>query len=162
MVTRQAADSPCPCGSGRAFSVCCGPLLSGAQAAATAEALMRSRYSAFCVQNEDYLLHTWHPDTRPATVDFDADIRWLDLRIVSTAAGGLLDDEGAVEFVARYKVGGRAACVQERSRFIRVDGHWLYLAGDPEPDRTAAPAAIGRNAPCPCGSGRKYKRCCGR
>jgi len=162
MVTGQPDDTPCPCGSGRAFAVCCGSLLTGVGAAATAEALMRSRYSAFCVRDEAYLLRTWHPDTRPAGVDFDAGMRWLDLRIVSTSAGGPSDDEGVVEFVARYKVRGRAARLHERSRFVRVDGLWLYLAGDPEPDRTAGPAATGRNAPCPCGSGRKYKRCCGR
>ena len=91
---------------------------------------MRSRYSAFVLCDEPYLRQTWHPDTRPSRVRFDPDQRWLGLRIKSTCDGGVDDEKGEVEFVARYKVHGRGARLHESSRFCRVDGLWYYLDGD--------------------------------
>jgi SEC-C motif-containing protein len=151
-------ETPCDCGSGRDFAACCGPYLAG-QAAPTAEALMRSRYTAYARRDEAYLLRTWHPKTRPSGLDLKKPaVRWLGLKIRSTEAGQPLDTRGVVEFVAEYQAGGPIERLEERSQFVREPGGWLYVSG-------AAPAAkpdIGRNEPCPCGSGKKYKRCCGR
>ena len=127
------ADSACPCGSGKAYAACCGPCLDHGQRPATAEALMRSRYTAYALARDDYLLRTWHESTRPGTLDFrDAGIiRWLGLKIVRTEAGGPDDARGVVEFVARYKIGGKAHRLHETSRFVREGGQWFYLDGTP-------------------------------
>ena len=119
----------CVCGSGRADEACCGRLHAG-EPAPDAESLMRSRYSAFVLGLEAYLLVTWHPDTRPAGLELDATPRpqWLGLVIKSHT---LLDDSHAtVEFVARYKLNGRAFKLHETSRFERLDGRWLYVDGE--------------------------------
>ncbi|MEE4298414.1 MAG: YchJ family metal-binding protein [Pseudomonadales bacterium] len=122
-----AGDGPCPCGGGR-FGSCCGPILAGA-AALTAEALMRSRYTAFTLGDARHLRRTWHPDTCPAELAPDPRRRWLGLRIRATAAGAPDDDLGTVEFVARYKVDGRGHRLHELSEFVRQDGRWVYLRG---------------------------------
>ena len=90
---------------------------------------MRSRYCGFVYCNEHYLLATWHPDTRPSRVRFDDQQRWLGLRIKATLAGEVGDDEGYVEFVARFKVNGKGHRLHERSRFTKVDGDWHYVDG---------------------------------
>lgn len=120
---------PCPCGRGKRLADCCGPLLAGA-AAADAEALMRSRYTAYVLGDEAYLLATWHPDTRPEHLDLAADeaVRWLGLSVREHRSTGA--DAAEVSFVARYRVGGRGHRLSERSRFLRQDGRWLYLDGD--------------------------------
>lgn len=120
--------SACPCGSGRALVECCGRYHDG-QLAPDAESLMRSRYSAFVLGREDYLLATWHPSTRPAALDLDVTPRphWLGLAVKAH-----LQQDAAhatVEFVARYKVNGRAFRLHETSRFEKVDGRWLYVEG---------------------------------
>jgi len=92
---------------------------------------MRSRYSAFAVGDAAYLLRTWHSSTRPAALDLGDDAtRWLGLKILATLGGAEHDAEGRVEFVARYKVGGKAGRLHEDSRFVREGGQWVYLAGD--------------------------------
>ena len=106
------------------------PCHSGAAPAPTAEALMRSRYSAFVACDADYLLASWHPDTRPSRVRFDPEQRWLGLSIKDTDAGSENDTEGVVEFVARFKVQGRGHRQRERSRFERIEGRWYYLDGE--------------------------------
>lgn len=95
---------------------------------------MRSRYSAYTLQREDYLLETWHPATRPQQLELDTQPppQWLGLKIVAIEDGGPADTEGLVEFVARYKRGGRATRLQERSYFKRVDGRWLYVGEEIE------------------------------
>ena len=123
------SGSTCPCGSGRALEACCGRLHAGTPAA-DAESLMRSRYSAYVLGLEDYLLATWHPATRPAVLELDATPRpqWLGLAIKSHT---LTDERHAtVEFVARYKLNGRAFKLHESSRFERMDGRWLYVDGE--------------------------------
>lgn len=125
------ADSTCPCGSGLAYAACCGPLHAGTQSAPSAEALMRSRYCAFARGDGDYLLRSWHSSTRPADLDLKDDpARWLGLKILACSGGGTGDAEGRVEFVARYKVAGKAGRLHENSRFTREDGEWRYLDGD--------------------------------
>lgn len=119
----------CPCDSGRPYAACCGPL-HGGEPAASAEALMRARYSAFVLERADYLLRSWHPSTRPATVEFAAGTRWLGLRVEQQRQTG--EARAEVEFLARFRVGGGSAVRQrERSRFLYEDGHWYYLDGDP-------------------------------
>jgi SEC-C motif-containing protein len=121
--------SPCPCGSGKPCEHCCGRYLDGGEPAPTAEALMRSRYSAYVRLREDYLLATWHPTTRPATLDLanEASTKWLGLDVRRHEQPDA--DHAVVEFVARYKINGRAHRLQEVSRFVREDGRWLYLDG---------------------------------
>ncbi|WP_067272365.1 YchJ family protein [Streptomyces jeddahensis] len=130
--TPPATQAPalCPCGSGAAYSQCCGRRHSGAAAAPTAEALMRSRYSAFAVRDEAYLLRTWHPETRPPRVDFDAGMRWTGLKILDTTDGSAFHTTGTVTFRAHYTDGGRAGVLHERSRFTRVGGAWVYVDGE--------------------------------
>ena len=121
--------SACHCGSGKPYAACCGRLHSGAENAASAEALMRSRYSAYVLKLEDYLLATWHPDTRPAELDLAADdSKWLGLEVKKHAAQD--DIHATVEFVARYRIAGRGYRLHEISRFVREDGRWFYLDGD--------------------------------
>ncbi|KVW93291.1 YchJ family protein [Thiobacillus denitrificans] len=119
----------CPCGSGRLYAVCCGPLHAGAPAP-DAESLMRSRYSAYVMGLEDYLRATWHSDTRPAAIELETTPppRWLGLAV--KAHTPLDDSHATVEFVARYKLNGRAFRLHESSRFERVDGRWLYVDGE--------------------------------
>ncbi|UJW32976.1 SEC-C domain-containing protein [Saccharothrix sp. AJ9571] len=117
----------CPCGTGEPYARCCGRLHRGEATAATAEQLMRSRFSAFAVADEEYLLRTWHPDTRPPSIEFDPAQRWTSLEIVGRTGGGLLHREGTVEFVARYRIGGQDGEMRENSRFLRDGEQWLYL-----------------------------------
>jgi SEC-C motif-containing protein len=115
----------CPCGTDRPYAACCGLAHSG-HAPSTAEALMRSRFSAFVLDDEAYVLSSWHPKTRPGSVEPDPGLRWTRLDIVETSGGGLFDAEGTVEFRAHYLDGGRPGDMYERSRFVRHDGAWVY------------------------------------
>ncbi|HEY5803276.1 MAG TPA: YchJ family metal-binding protein [Lysobacter sp.] len=120
----------CPCGLDRPYAECCGLFHTGG-IADTAEALMRSRYSAFVLGDIDYLLATWHASTRPPRLDLGdtAATRWLGLEVKRHAMTGA--DSAIVEFVARYKVGGAAAVrLHETSRFVREDGRWFYVDGE--------------------------------
>lgn len=133
---RPTADNPaCPCGSGQAYAVCCGAFLDNGALPATAEQLMRSRYSAYVLAREDYLLRTWHASTRPAQLGLlDAGpVKWLGLRILRCEAGGAGDREAIVEFMARYQVNGRAERLHEVSHFVRDAGQWLYVDGQIAP-----------------------------
>jgi SEC-C motif-containing protein len=154
-------SAPCPCGSGQPYGQCCGLYLRGQAQAPTAEALMRSRYTAYHNGNLDYLMATHHPRHRspnlrqelarslPATT-------WLGLVILQTAQGQPGDTQGMVEFLAYYRAGGMGQ-IHERSRFVREGDRWLYLEGDELP-----PIFPKRNQPCWCGSGKKYKSCHGK
>ena len=119
----------CPCGTALPYDECCGPLLDGTTTAATAEQLMRSRYSAFAVGDPGYLLATWHPTTRPRTLDLDPDVRWTGLDVLATTGGTMLSPEGTVEFRASYVRGRDAGAQHENSRFVREGGQWRYLDG---------------------------------
>jgi SEC-C motif-containing protein len=156
-------DSACPCGSQQPYTRCCGPYLSGAQQAPTAEALMRSRYTAYARRDDAYLLRTWHPDTRPAgeSPSDDPGTEWTGLEILRTEAGGEHDTTGVVEFVAHCTDNGQPAELHEISHFVREDDAWWYVEGESRQPFRRAGAKVGRNDPCPCGSGKKYKKCCG-
>jgi SEC-C motif domain protein len=119
----------CPCGTGLPFPECCGRLHDGTVTAATAEQLMRSRYSAFALGDAAYLLATWHPATRPGALDLDRDVRWTGLEVLATTGGSLLSAEGTVEFRAHYVGDGVAGVQHEHSRFVRDGGQWRYLDG---------------------------------
>lgn len=126
----------CPCGRldakqrSVAYADCCGRFVDhfNEVPAPDAEHLMRSRYSAFVLERADYLLATWHSSTRPASLDFDVGAKWLGLEVREHKVTGA--DTAEVEFVARYRVDGRAVRMHERSRFVREDGRWLYVDGD--------------------------------
>jgi SEC-C motif-containing protein len=123
----HTAMAACPCSSDRRYADCCGPLHAGDVPAATAEALMRSRYSAFVLGHADYLLATWHPGTRPAALDLDPAKRWLGLEVRRHAEEG---DTSTVEFIARSRAGGASAQrLHEISRFAREHGRWFYIDG---------------------------------
>lgn len=120
--------TPCPCGRPADYDRCCGPYHAGALPL-DAESLMRSRYTAYVLGDSRYLLATWHPDTRPETLDLHEEPRpkWLGLKVQRHEQA---DPEHAlVEFTARYKVGGRAFRLHETSRFVRLAGRWYYLDG---------------------------------
>ncbi len=133
----KIAPSTCPCG-GPALATCCGPYLSGDAVPATAEALMRSRYTAYTQRNEVYLQETWHASTRPnePIVNENEKLQWLGLEVKSALRlrqrkAGLPEtpDQDTVEFVARFKVNGRAHRLHEVSNFVRENGRWFYLDG---------------------------------
>lgn len=162
---------PCPCGSGKSGAACCQPYLDGTATAPTAEALMKSRFTAYCNGAVDYLFETHHRDSRSANerAEIERSIAatdWLNLLIIDTAKGRAQDSEGHVQFAAAFRKkssgliagGGQAEVGQmhERSFFIREDGAWFYVDGD-----QLLPHQPKRNDPCWCGSGKKSKQCHG-
>ena len=159
----------CACGNPGSVETCCGPLIEGSRSPETAEELMRARYTAFTLEKIDYLMDTNHPSTRDERERENLAIwaresEWLGLEIVHTEAGGPEDATGEVEFVARYKAPKSGEVRHhEVARFSRVDGRWMLSGSDlvkPRPVTREAPK-VGRNDPCPCHSGKKYKKCCG-
>ncbi|QYR16299.1 YchJ family protein [Corynebacterium glutamicum] len=119
----------CPCGTGLTYGECCYRFHSGEWVAPTAEALMRSRFTAFAVGNSQYLLDTWDPETRPSELGLDMGIDFYRLDILETTDGGPFDSTGTVKFQAFYK--GLASGVQEEdSTFRKVNGAWVYSTGD--------------------------------
>lgn len=125
---KRPAETKCPCGSALDYERCCGRW-HGGEPAPDAESLMRSRYSAFVMRNEPYLLATWHSARRPKSIEFDPNQKWLGLKIVDARVTGA--DTAEVEFIARFRIGGgSAARLHERSRFVKEGGRWCYLDGD--------------------------------
>lgn len=156
----------CPCDSGQDFADCCRPLLGGAPAA-TAEALMRSRYTAFVQGDIAHLERTNAPEVGAAFNRADTEraareTEWKDMAVRAVTGGGPEDETGEVEFQAHCKRRGEWVVYHELASFRREAGRWVYVKGRLDP-KTAGrrPALAGRNEPCPCGSGKKYKKCCG-
>ena len=161
-------DELCPCRSGRSFGECCGPVISGVRKAATAAELMRARYTAYAVCDVDFLYNSSGPEVREefnrkTIEEWSLSAKWNGLEIISEEKGGPGDDEGRVAFLAHYSAKGQKCEHRETSTFRRIDGEWRFIDGEIEskPIRRDEPK-IGRNDPCPCGSGKKYKKCCGR
>lgn len=167
----------CPCGSGQVFADCCGPILARKKPAPTAEALMRSRYSAYVHNDMRHLEKSLLPRKRTdfnagETFAWNADVVWKGLRVLATTDGGEGDEEGVVEFTASFEKDGEGRDIHEISRFRKKGGLWFYVDGRPGGERApdapqasteaAARPKAGRNEPCPCGGGKKFKRCCGR
>ena len=162
-----ASDALCPCGSAHTFAACCQPVLADPSTAPTAEALMRSRYAAFVVGQVDHLKETLAPEARgdydqEATQQWADSAEWQGLTIHATEAGQAGDEAGMVEFTAAFRIKGQDITHHERSTFRRQDGRWYYVDGKtvPRTVRHEGPK-VGRNDPCPCGSGKKFKKCCG-
>lgn len=160
--------SLCLCGSSKSADDCCNPVINGERKAVTAEQLMRARYCAFATGKIDFLSSSLHPEHRhdhdtDATRRWAENSDWLGLQIVASERGGEQDDEGMVEFIASYKEKGIVRQHHERSNFSRVDGEWFFVDGDlVKPATHVNPSVkVGRNDPCPCGSGKKFKKCCG-
>ena len=120
----------CPCGCNKKYTDCCGRYLDGSEPAPTAEALMRSRFTAYTFVRENYLLATWHHSTRPASLELASEPRSIWLGLVVNRHEQPDPDHAVVEFVARYSVGGRAHRLHEISRFVRDAGQWFYVEGN--------------------------------
>ena len=162
-------DELCPCASGKAFGECCGPILSGARKAATAVELMRARYSAYAVGNVEFLFESSGPEVRgefdeKTTREWSKSATWQGLEVVGTEKGGPEDEDGFVSFVAHYSANGQSCEHREQSYFKKIDGEWRFIDGEIEKNKPfhREKPKIGRNDPCPCGSGKKYKKCCGK
>ena len=126
----NASSMYCPCGSNKKYTNCCNRYLDRGEIAPDAEALMRSRYTAYTLGREDYLLMTWHPSTRPASLGVAGEPprKWLGLVVKRHEYH--LPDHAIVEFIARYKINGRAYRLHEISRFVCQAGQWFYIDGD--------------------------------
>ena len=162
-------EDPCPCQSGKSFGECCGPILGGAAKAETAEAVMRARYSSYVTGDIKFLKTS---ATKAVQEEFDEEsskawskaARWHGLEIISTEKGGPSDDEGVVEFRALYSANDEFCNHHEVSRFVREADGWKFADGElvGEKPIVREEPKVGRNDLCPCGSGKKYKKCCGR
>ena len=159
----------CYCGSGKNYEECCEPIIKGKKAAVTAEELMRARYSAFAAHEIDFIMDTVVPDqtgnmTRDAVERWSKKTDWKKLEITGTEAGGKNDETGSVDFKAFSMLDGVMQCHHEHAMFKKINGKWFFEDGTqimPEQVRRETPK-VGRNDPCPCGSGKKYKKCCGK
>ena len=156
----------CPCGSDCDFDECCGPIIGG-MAAPNPEALMRSRFTAFVHGDLDHIENTHAEEVRAnfnrsAAESTAESVEWISLDISHTSEGGEDDDTGTVEFTARFKQDGELLVHHEKSNFRRQEGRWVYVDGKMNPKGEPRRVdKVGRNEPCPCGSGKKYKKCCG-
>jgi SEC-C motif-containing protein len=158
----------CPCGSQLNYAECCEPIIKGEVKAATAEKLMRARYTAYTQVEMEFLHESLHPDNREGNDpegarDWAENSQWHGLEIRETTEGGEGDDHGTVEFVASYTYKDEDQQYHEVASFSKVEGNWFFTEGKPavrKPVVRAEPK-VGRNDPCPCGSGKKFKRCCG-
>ncbi len=157
----------CPCGSGLAFEACCENFLLEKAKPPTAQALMRSRYSAYAMGAVDYLFKTSGPKVRK---EFDAEntkkwsesAEWPGIEILNEQGGGEADESAILEFIAHYSVNGTTFDHHESATFAKKNGGWIFMDGKiygPDPVRREHPK-VGRNDPCPCGSGKKHKKCC--
>jgi len=156
----------CPCGSGLAYSACCEPFITGKTNAPTPEALMRSRYTAYVIHAVDYIIDTCLDGReridRKSVENWSNKSKWLGLKIIS-ANGGAEGNTGTVIFEALYEQKGLTNTYHETAIFFKRDDRWFYQDGKIEtrPIVRNGPK-VGRNDPCVCGSGKKYKHCCGK
>ena len=156
----------CPCGSTLSYETCCQPIISGKQIAETAEQLMRARYSAYTTCEMDFIFESTHPDHREGydhqgTREWAENSEWHGLEIIGCHKGTPEDQTGEVEFIARFSEQGTPRQHHECGQFKRKDGRWLFTEGTMVKQRPLSVVKIGRNDPCSCGSGKKYKKCCG-
>jgi len=163
----EQMDTACLCGSGKELVGCCGPIMDNPATARTPEELMRARFSAHCQRNYPFLVESTHPEHREGVsekeiAEWADNIHWTELEVHSTTPGAT-DDEGQVAFTAHFTIKDMPQELREDASFVREGGRWFYVDGHvhgPEPYRRETPR-VGRNEPCPCGSGKKYKKCCG-
>ena len=162
-------EDTCPCNSGKTFGECCGPIIAGTAKAETAEALMRARYSSYVTGDVEFLRTSSTPAVQ---ADFDEAASrawsraatWHGLEIIHCEKGGKGDTEGVVEFRALYTANGEFCNHHEVSRFVKDPTGWKFDDGEMigEKPIVREEPKVGRNDPCPCGSGKKYKKCCGK
>lgn len=159
----------CPCGSTKNYELCCEPIIHQKKLATTAESLMRARYSAYVMHEIQFITDSCLADNTSVAIDMQETERWSKestwegLQILGVEKGQETDSEGIVEFKATYSRGGLKDVHQEKASFIKSKGKWLYKDGIVKPLTVVRTAKkVGRNEPCPCGSGKKYKQCCGR
>jgi len=152
-----SSEKKCPCCSGKLFDNCCAPIIKNQRKAETAEQLMRSRYTAFTLADNEYLANSWAPETRPKEINTEDDaIQWIGLDVEEYEKGGPEDEDGTVTFTAGFLSSGHLCHLHEKSRFVKHEGLWFYLDGKTE----SKTHKMGRNEMCPCGSEKKYKKCC--
>lgn len=156
-------EQSCLCGSGLDYQHCCELYHNGEKVPQIAEALMRSRFTAYAMHNGNYLQATWDVSKCPEQIDFSKDTaEWQRLEIVNLKKGSMNDDKGVVEFKAYYLLDGEEYVMNEISRFKKVAGRWFYLDGVVKSiGKVNQTSNLGKNALCSCGSGKKFKRCCG-
>jgi SEC-C motif-containing protein len=159
----------CPCGSKKSYKKCCGPVISGSKNAETAEALMKARYTAYVNTEIDFLYNTISNSQkkdfkRQDAIDWSQNSKWEGLEILETKDGGPDDEKGTVEFIASFKQNDDDIRHHEIATFEKIGGNWTFMNGKTPKAKQARRESpkIGRNEPCPCGSGKKYKKCCGR
>ena len=157
----------CPCGSGNSYSECCEPIISGSQPAKSAEQLMRARYSGYVFAQMDFIFESTHPEHRQGydhagTKEWAETAEWLGLQIISTDKGGPDDSVGEVEFIARFNEKGESREHHEAGQFKKKDGCWLFTEGKMVRPKPLTVVKVGRNDQCICGSGLKFKKCCGK
>lgn len=157
----------CPCGSCAAYADCCEPIITGARPAETAEQLMRARYAAYVGVQTGFLFDSTHPDHRKGydhkgTKEWAENAAWEGLEIISCQKGSTEDAEGKVEFIARYREKGALREHHELAHFKKDAGAWYFTDGELVRPKPITSTKVGRNDPCPCGSGAKYKKCCGK
>jgi SEC-C motif-containing protein len=157
----------CPCGSDTDYAACCEPIITGKTSAETAEQLMRARYSAHEKVAVDFLFNSTHPDHREgydhkATQVWAEESEWHGLQIVETIGGGPKDEEGEVIFTARFRDKQGLRTHHERGQFKKKKGKWLFTEGIMIKPQPLTANKVGRNDPCSCGSGKKYKKCCAK
>lgn len=155
--------SPCPCGTDRSFGECCEPIILGTSLASDAEALLRSRFTAHVVNDTRYLDSTYLPTSKlpPSGDTVPEETKWLKLDIRQYDEN-IHPDVSHIDFVAHFTEKGEPGVMHEKSEFKKIDGAWIFtrvLRRGPAPVVNAP--KVGRNDPCPCGSGKKYKKCCG-
>lgn len=158
----------CPCLSEKMFKDCCEPIINGQRNAETAEQLMRARYTAYTQVNMDFIERTHDPETK-SDIDMEASrewaesTKWVGLEIIETQQGGVNDERGTVLFQATFETDEGPQHHHELSQFTKRDGAWYFTdAADPTNQTfVRSEPKVGRNDPCPCGSGKKYKKCCG-
>ncbi len=165
----MSEKNTCPCGSGKAYTACCEPVITGKSPAPTAEALMRARYSAYAKHEIDFIMKSCIRREGENEIDpeetrrWSESSQWLGLTIHRTEAGSASDSKGLVEFSAFYSQKGLRDEHRETAQFRKVDGQWLYAEGTMAATTVVRTGEkVGRNDPCPCKSGKKYKQCCGR
>ena len=162
-------EENCPCNSGKKFGECCGPIIAGSALAPTAEALMRARYTSYVTGDVMFLKTS---AVKAIQAEFNEEesaawsraARWHGLEVIRVEKGGENDDTGVVEFRATYTANGEFCNHHEVSTFVREPDGWKFEDGTLVAEKPVVreEAKVGRNDPCPCGSGKKYKKCCGR
>lgn len=169
---RVSTPNNCPCNSSLPYEICCGMYHNNPGTAPTAEALMRSRYSAFYTNNFAYINRTQKLKNSPnqdeaEIADCNNETKWIKLEIIETEKGLEKDKDGMVSFRAHFKEGKHIGKLSERSLFKRIKGEWFYISGEHEVEQNTPLVnsdvmKLGRNDPCHCGSGKKFKKCCGK